>query len=92
MIHIKIKAEIENRKGVVKERFDYQIPIAQVEKAGITTTGAECDNELKGLLEEYTPYRKENKLWESLTMKYDYKIEGDKLFRKLNNKDWEELC
>lgn len=91
LFYTKIKAEIENRKGIVKERFDYQIPIAQVAKAGITTTGAECDNELKGLLEEYTPYRKNNKLWESIMTKYDYKIEGDKLLRKLNNNDWEEI-
>lgn len=91
-LHIKIKNEILSRKNVVKERFDYQIPIAQIEKAGITTTGAECENELKDLLKEYTPYRKQNKLWEPLSMKYDYKVEDGKLFRKLNDKDWEEIC
>ncbi len=92
LLHIAIKNEILKRKNVVKDRFDYQIPIAQVEKAGITTTGAECENELKDLLKEYTPYRIKNNLWESLSIKYDYKVENDKLFRKLNNKDWEEIC
>lgn len=88
-----IEANIEQEmKPIIKERFDYQIPIAQVEKAGITTMGAECDNELKGLLKEYTPYRKKNKLWQSLVMDYEYKGDGDKLLRKINDKDWEEIC
>lgn len=48
----KMKSEIWT---IVKSRFDYTIPIAQVQKAGITTTGAECENELTDLLQEYTP-------------------------------------
>ena len=55
----------EEVKPIVKQLFDYQIPIAQVHKAGITTTGAECENELEELLKEYAPYRKEHKLWEA---------------------------
>lgn len=50
-------------KLLVKERWDYQIPIAQVEKAGISSTGAPCDNELIPLQMEYTRYRKENNLF-----------------------------
>ena len=48
---------------IVKEKFDYEIPVAEVQKAGISTTGAEIDNELKPLAEEFTPYRKEKNLW-----------------------------
>lgn len=50
-------------KALVKERFDYQIPIAQVEKAGITTTGGECENELIPLAEEFAEYRKTNNIF-----------------------------
>ena len=56
-LETKIAAEIW---AIVKEQFDYTIPIAQVEKAGITTTGAECENELIDLLKEFTPYRKDH--------------------------------
>ena len=87
-LRLKIESEV---KPLIKERFDYQIPIAQIEKAGITTTGAECENEFYDLLKEYTPYRKANKLWDSLNLSYSYKTESDKLFRKLNENDWAEL-
>jgi len=52
-------------KEAIKEQFDYQIPIADIKKAGISTTGAVTDNELPQLLKVYTQYRKEKKLWES---------------------------
>lgn len=51
-------------KEIIKEKFDYEIPFAAVQKAGISTTGAEIENELKPLAEEYTPYRKEKNLWD----------------------------
>lgn len=54
--------ETETKK-LVKERFDYQIPIAEVQKAGISTTGAPIENELLPLETEYTEYRKEHSLW-----------------------------
>ena len=59
-----IEQEIEQRvKRLVKERFDYIIPIAEIRKAGISSTGAEIENELIPLEAEFTPYRKENQLW-----------------------------
>lgn len=48
----------------IKEQFDYEIPIAEVQKAGISTTGAPIENELIPLAEEFTPYRKKMKLWD----------------------------
>ena len=51
-------------KEIIKEKFDYEIPYAKVQKAGISTTGAEIENELKPLAEEYTPYRKGKNLWD----------------------------
>lgn len=51
-------------KTVVKEKFDYEIPIAEIQKAGISTTGKEIENELIPLAKEFKPYRIENKLWD----------------------------
>lgn len=82
----------EEVKPIVKQLFDYQIPIAQVQKAGITTTGAECENELEELLKEYVPYRKEHKLWEATAKHYEYKVENNHLYKKLNDGEWEEIC
>ena len=82
----------EEVKPIVKQLFDYQIPIAQVQKAGITTTGAECENELEDLLKEYAPYRKEHKLWEATAKRYEYKVENNHLYKKLNDGEWEEVC
>ena len=82
----------EEVKPIIKQLFDYQIPIAQVQKAGITTTGAECENELEELLKEYAPYRKEHKLWEATAKRYEYKVENNHLYKKLNDGEWEEIC
>ena len=87
-----MKARIEEEiKPIVKQLFDYQIPFARVEKAGITTTGAECDNELKSVLNEYKPYRIENNLWKSYGQLYKYGVKNDKLYRKMNEGKWEEI-
>ena len=68
-------------KTLIKERFDYSIPIAEVEKAGISTTGAEIENELVPLEGEYSKYRKEKKLWENRFEKVGYTIIEDNIFR-----------
>lgn len=65
-LEAQIETEIKTR---VKKEFDYEIPIAEVEKAGISTTGAVIENELKPLAEEFTAYRKDHSLWEK---KFDY--------------------
>ena len=66
---------IENEiKALVKERFDYVIPIAEVQKAGISTTGAKIENELEPLEKEFTEYRKENKLWEKHVRATKYNV------------------
>lgn len=71
-------ALIENEiKVLVKERFDYVIPIAVVQKAGISTTGAKIENELEPLEKEFTEYRKENKLWEKHVKATKYNVSDD---------------
>ena len=64
-------------KALVKERFDYVIPIAEVQKAGISTTGAKIENELEPLEKEFTEYRKENKLWEKHVRATKYNVSDD---------------
>lgn len=71
-------ALIENEiKVLVKERFDYVIPIAEVQKAGISTTGAKIENELEPLEKEFTEYRKENELWEKHVRATKYNVSDD---------------
>lgn len=64
-------------KAMVKEKFDYEIPIAEVQKAGISSTGAEIENELIPLEEEFTLYRKEVNLWDVNVTSTQYDISDD---------------
>lgn len=77
-IENKIVAEI---KAEVKEKFNYQIPIAEVEKAGISTTGAKIENDLEPLAEEFKQYRTENKLWQTLLKDIQYEVIENQIYR-----------
>jgi len=69
-------------KAQIKKEFDYEIPIAEVEKAGISTTGAVIENELEPLAKEFVAYRKSKKLWDNKFETISYEImEDDQLFR-----------
>lgn len=70
-----ITAEIKAR---IKTDFDYQIPIAQVEKAGISSTGSVIENELEPLAKEFAEYRKKNMLWETKYSGITYTILNDR--------------
>ena len=71
-------ALIENEiKVLVKEKFDYVIPIAEVQKAGISATGSKIENELEPLEKEFTEYRRENKLWEKHVKATKYNVSDD---------------
>ena len=91
--HQKALKEIEKRKEKefettgrekIKELFDYQIPIVQVEKAGITTTGAKCENELEDVSKEFKNYRDLKGLWTVNKPNISYKINGEELIRITN--------
>ena len=70
-----IKRKIDTEvKAAVKEKFDYEIPIAEVKKAGISTTGAAIENELIPLAEEFAPYRKDMDLWEVTPKTFQYEL------------------
>ncbi|MGP1500461.1 N-6 DNA methylase [Bergeyella cardium] len=68
-------------KAIVKEEFNYTIPIAEVEKAGISTTGARIDNELEPLAKEFKKYSSENHLWGKLTESVQYDVKGEFVYR-----------
>ncbi len=80
----KIQNEI---KALIKERFNYEIPIAEVQKAGISTTGAKIENELEPLEQEFSKYRKKQKLWTANRLKVSYEIKDDEIVRILDDKE-----
>ena len=58
----RIEVEIKEK---VKGKFDYPIPVVEVNKAGITSTGSPCENELEDVAKEFDEYRKSTCLWKS---------------------------
>lgn len=74
---------IENEiKALVKERFNYSIPLAEITKAGIDSKGAKIDNELPNLRDEFTQYRRQVQLWETRqAFNFEYKIINDRIIR-----------
>lgn len=80
-IEVKKEAEIKEK---TKELFNYEIPIVQVEKAGITTTGAKCENELEDVVKEFKNYRDLKRLWTVNKPNISYKISGEELIRITN--------
>ena len=68
-------------KAQIKKEFNYQIPIAEVEKAGISSTGAQIENELEPLAKEFKMYRKNNKLWTNSSKKINYQIVRNEIGR-----------
>ncbi|MBC7569555.1 MAG: N-6 DNA methylase [Spirosoma sp.] len=65
---------IEEVKQAVKTRFNYPIPMVEVEKAGISSTGAKIENELEDVAKEYRTYRLANKLWDNKYQGVEYVI------------------
>ena len=79
----------EDTKPVVKKKFDYDIPIAKIDDAGITTTGAASEgNQLPQLLSEYSAYRTQNNLWTIINNEVTYAMNTDgKYYRCLNGQE-----
>ncbi len=84
------KQIIEDSKPIIKRRFDYDIPIAKIDDAGITTTGTASEgNQLPQLVEEYSQYRTDNKLWADQKVAYSYIIKDGSYFRVWNDQEVE---
>nr|QGT49760.1 restriction endonuclease subunit M [uncultured Candidatus Melainabacteria bacterium] len=87
-----LEKEFQNKmdtigKDRIKELFNYEIPIVQVEKAGITTTGGKCENELEDVAKEFRIYRQNNSLWQDNKLDITYKIENNNLVRIINDEE-----
>ncbi|WCL82171.1 N-6 DNA methylase [Saprospira sp. CCB-QB6] len=78
---IESQVEIEIR-AIIKERFNYSIPLAEIASAGIDSKGARIKNDLPKLKDEYTQYRKEKEIWETdLATNADYKVKNNAIVR-----------
>lgn len=81
-------AKDEEIRSEIKRNFSYQIPIVEVEKAGISSTGTKILNELDGVAVEFLKYRKKTNIWvnsfESIT--YSVNRKGEVL-RKIGNSE-----
>ena len=75
-------------KPLVKEKFDYDVAIAKVDDAGITTTGAATENkQLKALVKEYREYCENVNLWTVNTNDVLYKVDNDTYIRVNGNEE-----
>ena len=83
------EAIAEEAKPLVKEYFDYEIPVAMIEDAGITSTGAvSSGNQLPALLREYREYSTNHKLWDVSDNSISYVINSDnQIVRNEDNKE-----
>ncbi|MDE4014005.1 N-6 DNA methylase, partial [Glaesserella parasuis] len=62
-LEIQIQSEIRQN---IKEKFDYEIALAEISDAGIDSTGKPTNaNQLPILKAEFEQYRKQNQLWEN---------------------------
>lgn len=76
----------EEMKSLVKEYFDYEIPIAMVQDAGITSTGSlSTGNQLPTLQEDYKEYRTMNKLWNESNSCISYTINSSGKFFRISD-------
>ena len=78
IIEEKIAVEV---KAQIKKEFNYQIPIAEVEKAGISSTGSQIENELEPLAKEFKTYRESKKLWTTYIKEINYQIADEEIGR-----------
>ncbi len=71
-LDLQIETEI---KAEIKTRFNYQFPIVQVAKAGISSTGQKIENDLLDVRVEFEQYRKITQLWQSQSLQYTYNLD-----------------
>jgi len=81
--HNRILQQIEDEiKAEVKTKFDYEIPIVEVDKAGISTTGAPIENELELVAVDFKGYRIKNELWNEHYISVHYDL-YDNIFKRV---------
>lgn len=76
------KKQESDFNNIIREEFDYEIPISDIQKAGITATGSTGDNQLTELIERYNM---------SFRTKSNSKSYNDSLFQLIrfkNSSNW----
>lgn len=83
----------EEVKPILKKKIDYDIPVAKVDDAGITTTGAASEgNQLPELVEEYREYSTKNRLWNPIAAEFSYKVDSQDIYYSyVNGKEKRKL-
>lgn len=82
----------EEAKPLIKKYFDYKIPFAKVNDAGITSTGIKTENkELRKLEEEFKDYNSSAKLWKKNEINISYEVEDDGNIIRMYNRERKEL-
>ena len=75
-------------KPLTKEKFDYDVPIAKIDDAGITTTGAVSENnQLPTLVSEYREYCNRVSMWDVKISNMSYRSENNKYVRTSENEE-----
>lgn len=88
--------DINNKKAneikqLIKARFDYIVPMVKVDKAGITTTGAPCENELIDVAKEYKNYNEHAQLWDKSELSFKYSLDNTLGVLRVHNSIEEKL-
>ena len=83
---IEVSIDVE-AKILIKRRFDYVIPIANIKRAGINSIGIKIENDLIPLLTEFTKYRKDNNLWNKRQAKTSYQYNYDGAMTRIREID-----
>ena len=82
------KQILEEAKPVIKKKFDYDVPIAKIDDAGITTTGAASEgNQLPALVAEYKQYCKEVSLWSIKITDCKYTFKDEAYYRIIGDQE-----
>jgi len=85
----KLKAELKQIEETIakevklqiKSEFDYIVPMAEVKKAGISSTGTAIENELEPLAKEFNVYRKNKNLWTIPIRDIQYSVRDENVYR-----------
>lgn len=73
--------QIEEIRSIFRDRFNYSIPVVEIEKAGISSTGTKIENELIDVAIEFKTFRIERDLWQGRKKSYTYPIIDNEITR-----------
>ena len=70
--------------GASRSELEYEISIAEVEKTGVSSTGAVIENELIPMVKEFIKYASPKHLWKNKFETISYEITGEnEMFRMI---------